>query len=36
VPESPELRVETENVCVDHCAHQILLKLESMGLIAAS
>ena len=35
VPESPELRVETENVDVDHCAHQVLLKLESMGLIAA-
>ena len=36
VPESPELRVETENVHVDHCAHQVLLKLESMGLIAAN
>jgi len=35
VPENPELRVETENVDVDHCAHQVLLKLESMGLIAA-
>ncbi len=35
VPENPEIRVETENVDVDHCAHQILLKLESMGLIAA-
>ena len=35
MPESPELRVETENVNVDHCAHQVLLKLESMGLIAA-
>ena len=34
VPEHPELRVETENVDVDHCAHQVLLKLESMGLIA--
>jgi len=33
VPESPELRVETENVAVDNCAHQVLLKLESMGLI---
>ncbi|WP_428541834.1 bifunctional sulfate adenylyltransferase/adenylylsulfate kinase [Profundibacter sp.] len=33
VPESPELRVETENVEVDNCAHQVLLKLESMGLI---
>ena len=35
VPENPELRVETENMDVDHCAHQVLLKLESMGLIAA-
>ncbi len=35
VPENPELRVETENVDVDHCAHQVLLKLESMGLIAS-
>ena len=33
VPETPELRVETENVDVDNCAHQVLLKLESMGLI---
>ena len=34
VPEKPELSVETENVEVDNCAHQVLLKLESMGLIA--
>jgi sulfate adenylyltransferase len=27
--------VETENVDVDNCAHQVLLKLESMGLIRA-
>ena len=33
-PTSPELRVETENVEVDNCAHQVLLKLESMGLIS--
>ncbi len=33
VPENPELRVETENVDVDNCAHQVILKLESMGLI---
>ncbi|GHE05346.1 adenylylsulfate kinase [Defluviimonas sp. 20V17] len=32
-PVHPELRVETENVDVDNCAHQVLLKLESMGLI---
>jgi sulfate adenylyltransferase len=35
VPETPELRVETENVDVDNCAHQVLLKLEQMGLVAA-
>jgi sulfate adenylyltransferase len=34
VPEDPELRVETEKVEVDHCAHQVLLKLEQMGLVA--
>lgn len=34
-PETPELRVETESVDVDHCAHQVILKLESMGLIRA-
>tara|TARA_R110002096_G_scaffold74746_4_gene176954 strand:+ start:15635 stop:17347 length:1713 start_codon:yes stop_codon:yes gene_type:complete len=33
VPTSPELSLETENVDVDNCAHQVLLKLESMGLI---
>ena len=33
-PRKPELRVETENVDVDNCAHQVLLKLESMGLIS--
>ena len=35
VPEAPELRVETEKVDVDNCAHQVLLKLEQMGLVAA-
>jgi len=35
VPETPELRVETENAEVDNCAQQVLLKLESMGLIKA-
>ncbi|MEL6434121.1 MAG: bifunctional sulfate adenylyltransferase/adenylylsulfate kinase [Pseudomonadota bacterium] len=34
VPQDPELRVETENVEVDNCAHQVVLKLEQMGLIA--
>jgi sulfate adenylyltransferase len=35
VPETPELRVETENVDVDNCAQQVILKLESLGLIRA-
>ena len=35
VPKEPELRLETEHVEVDNCAHQVLLKLESMGLIGA-
>ncbi|MGR3311994.1 MAG: adenylyl-sulfate kinase, partial [Roseovarius indicus] len=34
VPENPELRVETEGTDVDNCAHQVILKLEQMGLIA--
>lgn len=34
-PQAPELRVDTESVDVDYCAQQVLLKLESMGLIAA-
>jgi sulfate adenylyltransferase len=34
-PETPELRVETENVDVDACAQQVLLTLEGMGLIRA-
>ena len=34
-PEVPELRVETESVDVDFCAQQLILKLESMGLINA-
>ena len=33
IPKTPELRLETEYVEVDNCAHQVLLKLESMGLI---
>jgi sulfate adenylyltransferase len=35
VPADPELRVETENVDVDNCAQQVILKLESLGLIRA-
>ncbi|MEM7509196.1 MAG: bifunctional sulfate adenylyltransferase/adenylylsulfate kinase [Pseudomonadota bacterium] len=31
-PETPELVLNTENVDPDHCAHQVILKLESMGL----
>ena len=34
VPENPELRIDTQNVDVDTCAHQVILMLESMGLIA--
>ncbi|MEP2531768.1 bifunctional sulfate adenylyltransferase/adenylylsulfate kinase [Shimia sp.] len=33
VPANPELSVETEGADVDNCAHQVILKLESMGLI---
>ncbi len=36
VPANPELRVQTEDTDVDNCAHQVLLKLESMGLIGLS
>ena len=32
-PTKSELVVDTENVDVDHCAHQVILKLEQMGLI---
>ena len=34
-PTKAELVVETENVDVDNCAHQVILKLEQMGLIGA-
>ena len=34
-PTQAELVVDTEGLDVDYCAQQILLKLESMGLIAA-
>jgi sulfate adenylyltransferase len=33
VPQTPEISLETENVPVDNCAHQVILKLESLGLI---
>ncbi len=32
-PTKAELVLETEGLDVDHCAHQVILKLESMGLI---
>ncbi|SER72962.1 sulfate adenylyltransferase [Tranquillimonas rosea] len=32
-PKDPELRIDTETIDVDNCAHQVVLKLESMGLI---
>ncbi|RYH01437.1 bifunctional sulfate adenylyltransferase/adenylylsulfate kinase [Salipiger sp. IMCC34102] len=34
-PVNPELRVDTEGQEVDNCAHQVILKLEAMGLIKA-
>lgn len=36
VPESPEVRIDTEGLDVDYCAQQVLLKLEQMGLVAAT
>jgi sulfate adenylyltransferase len=36
IPKTPELRLQTENVDVDNCAHQVILKLESIGLIVAN
>ncbi|NBZ88330.1 bifunctional sulfate adenylyltransferase/adenylylsulfate kinase [Stagnihabitans tardus] len=35
VPTKAELVLETAGVDVDHCAHQVILKLESLGLIKA-
>jgi sulfate adenylyltransferase len=35
LPTKAELVVETENAEVDNCAQQVILKLESMGLIKA-
>nr|MBA3325079.1 adenylyl-sulfate kinase [Paracoccaceae bacterium] len=32
-PAQPELKLDTENLDVDYCAQQVILKLESMGLI---
>ncbi|MCF6305632.1 MAG: bifunctional sulfate adenylyltransferase/adenylylsulfate kinase [Rhodobacteraceae bacterium] len=33
-PVKAELVIDTENVAVDNCAHQVILKLEQLGLIA--
>ena len=35
LPTKAELVLETEGLEVDHCAHQVILKLESMGLVKA-
>ncbi|WP_313136978.1 bifunctional sulfate adenylyltransferase/adenylylsulfate kinase [Paracoccus jeotgali] len=32
-PQAPELRLDTTNIDVDNAAHQVLLKLEQLGLI---
>ncbi|MDQ2067629.1 adenylyl-sulfate kinase, partial [Xinfangfangia sp. CPCC 101601] len=32
-PENPEIMVKTEGADVDACAHQVILRLENMGLI---
>ena len=34
-PTTAELVLDTQGVEVDHCAHQVILKLESLGLIKA-
>ena len=34
-PATPELKLDTENLDVDYCAQQVILKLENMGLIRA-
>ncbi len=34
-PAEPELRLDTVDVDVDACAHQVILQLESLGLISA-
>ena len=34
-PKTPELMLDTENLDVDYCAQQVILKLENMGLIRA-
>ncbi len=34
-PQNPEIRLDTEGFDIDYCASQVILKLESMGLIRA-
>ncbi len=34
-PEKPELRIDTTGTDVDACAHEVILKLEALGLIRA-
>jgi sulfate adenylyltransferase len=34
-PEKPELRIDTTGTDVDACAHEVILKLEALGLIKA-
>jgi len=34
-PTTPEIKLDTEGLDVDYCAQQVILKLESMGLIKA-
>jgi len=34
-PTQAEIVLDTEGTEVDHCAHQVILKLESLGLIKA-
>ena len=34
-PTKAEIVLDTEGTEVDHCAHQVILKLESLGLIRA-
>jgi sulfate adenylyltransferase len=35
-PQVPELRVDTENVDVDHCAHQVILTVPAQGGVVSA
>src|SRR5690606_4158420 len=35
-PDEPELKLDTQSVDPDHCAHQVLLKLEALGLVGTT